>query len=198
MAEPSEEQRTEAQRLVDEHADAARADLRTVDERYTARARLLRTGALEVVIDAPVRHSYLIDREGKIVAEAKARIGAFLVIGGLLIGVGFAGCSSADSLAEDTSTSTDRVMLISFGVAAFGFVLVYVSMASGDVRWWMKRGRGAVDPLYSGRWFDVPPTRRSPPPEGKRGHIHPLEMVDELPQSDDDGNDDSGDDGDSD
>jgi hypothetical protein len=198
MAEPSEEQRTEAQRLVDEHADAARADLRTVDEHYTARARLLHTGALEVVVEPPVGRSYLIDREGKIVAEAKDRLGVSFWIGGLLIGLGFAGCSRADSLAKDTSTSTGRVMLISFGVAAFGFPLLYVGHALGRVRWWMRRGRGAVDPLWSGRWFDVPPTRRSPPAEGKRGRIHPLEMVDELPQSDDDGSDDSGDDGDSD
>jgi len=69
MAEPSEEQRAEAQRLVDEHADAARADLRPVDERYTARARLLRSGALEVEFSSPIERTYLIDREGKILAE---------------------------------------------------------------------------------------------------------------------------------
>jgi hypothetical protein len=123
MAEPSAEQRGEAKRLVDEHADAARADLRKVDEHYTARARLLLTGALEVVIEPPVGRSYLIDREGKIVAEARDRLGASFWIGLGLISVGFTGCSGADKFTGGDTQARDRLFWISGGVAALGVLV---------------------------------------------------------------------------
>jgi len=145
--------------------------------------------------------SYL-DREGKIVGE-QATDGPFLfaslVIGGLLIGVALALGSRAYSSAEDAGRSTDRVVLISFGFVAFGFLLMCVGVAIGGIRWWIKRGRGVVDP---GRWFDIPPTPRSPDPHSqtdakRKRRIHPLEEFGDFPQSGED-NADYDDDGDSD
>jgi len=208
MAEPSEEQRAEAQRLVDGHADAARADRHPIDERYTARARLLRTGALEVVLDPPadVERSYLIDREGRVGPEPKSRRwwrlsigGAFGWIGFFLLFGGFAGCTTAGKFAE--GETRDKIFWISAGVAAIGFLIA----RSGDALDGAKRKRAereTRDPGRWGDWFDIPPTRRSfdplSQPDSERRRIHPLEVMEDLSQSDDDGSFDLGDDGDSD
>lgn len=154
------------------------------------------------MIEQPVGRSYLIDREGKIVAEVKTGIGPLSWLGLGLLGLGSGGCTAAGKLSESDTQARDRLFWISAAVFALGFLLIYMGDALGRLRWWMKRGRGAVDPLYSGRWFDIPPTPRSsdPPsqPGSERRSIHPLEMIEELSRSDEDGGDDGGGDGDSD
>lgn len=192
MAAPSEDQVREATRLADQYWQAARA-------------RLLPSSALEVEIDRPVRRSYLIDREGRVVAERKSRrwrrpsaAGTFATIGAFLFVGAVASCSSADNFVE--GETKERLFWISAGVAAIGFLILKLTDALDHVAKRRREGRGGRDVDFD--WFDIPPTRRSPEPvpagEAAERVVHPLDVIEDVASSVDEDSDDPGDDGDSD